>query len=107
LKAAASLAIVLMPQPRPELLREQLVDDRRDALGRDDPAPEQVAHVRRARVDGPLLTVERERVEAAPVNPERLVETRPQLVRLTLEPLRERLVAPDFARELRQPRFAS
>ena len=60
-----------------------------------------MTHVRAARVDLALLPVERECVEAsALVDPERLVEARSELVGLTLEPLGQRLVAPDLAREL-------
>src|SRR6185295_3320910 len=86
---------------RPELLAHKLVDDRVDALPGHDPAPEQVADVRAERVDLPLLPVEREHVVAAArVRPEALVEGSLQLLRLALEPLRERPVTPDLARQL-------
>src|SRR6185295_11241700 len=50
---------------------------------------------RAARVDTALLSVQREREEAATlIDPERLVEACPQLVGFYLEPLRQRLVAP-------------
>src|SRR5206468_2830294 len=39
------------PPARPERLGEKLVDDGADALLRDDPAPEEMAHVRGPRVD--------------------------------------------------------
>jgi hypothetical protein len=60
-----------------------------------------MTHVRAARIDAALLPVERQREEAtALVDPERLVETHPQLVRLPLEPLGQRRVAPHLARKL-------
>ena len=52
---------------RPELLAHEAVDDRVDAMLGDDPAPQEMADVRRERVDPVLLAVERERVEAAAV----------------------------------------
>src|ERR1051325_11810849 len=60
-----------------------------------------MADVRAQRVDLPLLAVQRQDVVApARVRPEALVEGAVQLLPLALEPLRERPVAPDLAREL-------
>jgi hypothetical protein len=42
-----------------------LIDDGVGSLRRDDSAPEEMADVRRERVDAALVAVERERVEAA------------------------------------------
>ena len=89
---------------RPERRAHELVDDAGDALGRDDPGEEQVADVRRERVDAPLLAVERERVEAAALlDPERLVEPLRELGGLALEPVGEVAVAPRDARHLGEP----
>ena len=93
-----------MPHPDQPALREQLVGDDAHALRRDDPAPEQVTHVRAARVDASLLAVERECVEPSTLrDPERLVEPAPELVGLLLEPVGEIRVAPRLAGDLRQP----
>ena len=86
----------------PERLAHERVRGRLDALGRHDPAPEQVADVRGERVDRLLVPVERERVGAALLDPERLVEAALQLGRLALEPRRQRRVVPDLPRQLRQ-----
>ena len=73
---------------------------------RDDPAPQEMADVRRERVDPVLLAVERERVEAAALlAPERLVEALAQLGRLALEPVGQVAVAPDLARQLGHPQL--
>src|SRR5262249_19816576 len=64
----------------------------------------QVTDVRAERVDALLLPVERERVVAAALlDPVGGVESVPQLLRLPLEPLRERGVAPHLPRELGRP----
>src|SRR4029077_12576880 len=85
----------------PKLPAHTLIDDRITALPGHDPAPEQVADVRAERVDLPLLPVEREHVVAAArVGPEAFGAGSLLLLRLALEPLRERPVAPDLARQL-------
>src|SRR5204862_7928636 len=85
----------------PERLALQPVDDRVDALGRDDARPQQVPDVGRERVDLLLVAVEAERVVAAALlAPERLVEASAELVRIPLEPVGELAVAPHLAREL-------
>ena len=69
-------------------------------LLRDDPAPEQVPHVRGERVDLSLLGVQPLRIPAALRHPERRVEALAQLRRLSLEPRRRLVVAPHEGREL-------
>ena len=79
------------PPPRPELVAISRLGDGLDALGRHDPAPEQVARCSSRASRPALVAVERERVVAAAlVDPERLVEAPLQLGRLGLEPLGER-----------------
>jgi hypothetical protein len=75
--------------------------DRVAALLRDDAAPEQVPEVRGERVERPLVVVEPQGVEAALVEPERLVEAPAQRGGLLLEPPGGRFVAPDLAGDLR------
>ncbi len=65
----------------------------------DDPAPEQLADVGRQRVDGLLVAVQSERVEAAVLKPEVVVERLLQLLGLVLELGGERVVLPDLARQ--------
>ena len=88
--------------PRPELVAHQLVDDRVDAVRRNDAAPEEVSDVRAERVDLALVAVERERVEAAALlDPERLVETFAQLLGLGLDAGAKLAVTPDVPSQLR------
>src|SRR5262249_28489328 len=84
-------------EPRPQ----QVARDRPRLRLVDDPAPEQVADVRRERVDMVALRVERQREVLAVVDPEVAVEAALQRGRLALEPLGERLVVPDQPGEAR------
>src|SRR4029078_2561636 len=96
------------PPTRPQLLRQELVDDLRNPLGRHDPAPQEVAHVRAARLPLPLLPVECQRIEAATLrDPERLVEPCAKLLGLALESIGELLLTPDLARDLAQAALCS
>ena len=89
------------PPPRPEVVLHQPARDRLHPLRRNDPAPEQVADVRADRVDGLLVAVERERVEAtALLDPVRRVEALLELRRIRLEPVGELLVAPGRSSDL-------
>src|SRR5205823_2012016 len=84
--------------------RGEVRDDGVDPALRDDPAPQEVPHVRGERVDLPLVGVEREHVvPAALVAPERGVEGLLERRGLPLEPGGELLVAPDLPGELREP----
>src|SRR5512133_4233391 len=88
---------------RPEVRAYEPVDHRVDAIGWDDAAPEQVADVRAERVDLLLVAVEREHVEAAPLLvPERLVEARAELVRLTVQAFPELTLPPALTGKLGQ-----
>ena len=69
----------------------------------DDPAPEEMAVVRRQRVHLLALAVEREREILAVLDPEVAVEATPQVGGLPLELVRKRRVLPE---ETRQPRAA-
>jgi hypothetical protein len=86
-----------------EIPPHQPANDMRGTPLLDDPGPEQVAHVRRRRVDRLLLAVEREHVLAAPRVPERPVEAPLQVGRVALEPVGELVVVPDLARQPRRP----
>ena len=93
-----------MPQPGPELAAHERIDDRVDAVLRNDPAPEQMTEVRAQRIDTPLRPVERQRVVAAAVrHPECLVEARGEHRRFLLQTTCEHLVAPCDAGQLGKP----
>ena len=87
------------PPPRPELVAEQPRHGGGGLLVADDPAPEQMAHVRCGGVNLSLPPVERQREVAALVDPKVALEPLLEVVRLRLEPPRERLVAPELACE--------
>ena len=72
------------PPAGPERSRDELRGNLRDAVGGNDAAPQQMAHVRRERVDRPLVGVEAERVPAALRQPERGVEPLAQRRRFAL-----------------------
>src|SRR6266446_621879 len=84
---------------REEARSEQMSDNVVGTVVVDDPAPEQLADVGRERVDGLLVTVQGERVEAAVREPEVVVERLLQLLGLVLELGGERVVVPDLARQ--------
>jgi hypothetical protein len=68
---------------------------------RDDPRPEQVAHVRRHRIDLPFVAVEPDHVvTAAFIRPEVTIDARRELRCLALEPKGELIVAGERAGEL-------
>ena len=75
-------------------------------MRQDDAAPEEVADVGAKGVDLALVAVECEGVvPAALLDPERLVEALPQLLRLPFQPGRELALAPHLARKLRDAPF--
>src|SRR2546423_13515872 len=70
---------------REEARSEQMSDNVMGTVVVDDPAPEQLANVGRQRVDGLLVAVQSERVEAPVLKPEVVVERLFQLLGLGLE----------------------
>ena len=62
------------PPAGPERPRDELRGNLRDAVGGNDAAPQQMAHVGCERIDRPLVRVEPERIPAALRQPERRVE---------------------------------
>ena len=84
-----------------QLLRCEVACDGARALLRDDPRPQQVAHVRCERIDGLLVPIESDDVVAAAlVRPEVAVEPGEHLLGLPLESVGERVVAHDPLGEL-------
>ena len=81
----------------------QPLDNAFDAIVVDDPAPEQVAQVGAQRVHRTLVGVQRQReVAASRIQPERLVEARPELGGFALQPAGELVVSPGGPRHLRE-----
>ena len=91
------------PPPRPERLRQKLVHHRRDSLGQEDPAPEQVAHVRAPGVDVPLLAVQRECEEPARSSTQKALSNATRSLSASSSSRSASRLAPDVPRDLGQP----